>query len=185
MFVAACCKLDVCLSVHRCICAEKKNQLDATELFITIIIYSTCFGHFYAHHQELESICVLLPPTVCSVLVAGCRRSGAEQQAMRPRMRDVARLWTHSLLPAPDRQLATKALHTIGGNNTHIVSSDRLCGLVVRVSDNRYRGLGFDSRRYQIFWVVVGLERGPLSLERSIEELLELKSSGSGPENRD
>ena len=51
--------------------------------------------------------------------------------------------------------------------------TDRLCGLVVRVSGYRYRVLGFDSRRYQIFWVVVGLERGPLSLVRSIEELLE------------
>ena len=28
---------------------------------------------------------------------------------------------------------------------------DSLCGLVVRVSGYRYRGLGFDSRRYQIF----------------------------------
>ena len=28
---------------------------------------------------------------------------------------------------------------------------NRLCGLVVRVSGYRYRGLGFDSRRYQIF----------------------------------
>ena len=28
---------------------------------------------------------------------------------------------------------------------------DRLCGLVARVSAYRYRGLGFDSRRYQIF----------------------------------
>ena len=27
----------------------------------------------------------------------------------------------------------------------------RLCGPVVRVSGYRYRGLGFDSRRYQIF----------------------------------
>ena len=54
-----------------------------------------------------------------------------------------------------------------------IVSSDRLYGLVVRVSGYRYRGLGFDSRRYQIFRVIVGLERGPLSLVRSIEELLE------------
>jgi hypothetical protein len=50
---------------------------------------------------------------------------------------------------------------------------DRLCDLVVRVSGYRYRGPGFDSRRYQIFWVVVGLERGPLSLVRSTEELLD------------
>ena len=28
---------------------------------------------------------------------------------------------------------------------------DLLCGLVIRVSGYRYRGLGFDSRRYQIF----------------------------------
>ena len=30
-------------------------------------------------------------------------------------------------------------------------SMDRLCGLVVRVSGYRYRGPGFDPRRYQIF----------------------------------
>ena len=64
-----------------------------------------------------------------------------------------------------------------------------LCGLVVRVSGYRYRGPGFDSRRYQIFWVVVGLERGPLSLVslvRSIEELLEWKKvAAPALENRD
>ena len=38
---------------------------------------------------------------------------------------------------------------------------------VVRVSGYRYRGPGFDPRRYQIFLVVVGLERGPLNLVRS------------------
>jgi len=32
-----------------------------------------------------------------------------------------------------------------------IIIIDRLCGLVVRVSGYRYRGLGFDSRPYQIF----------------------------------
>jgi hypothetical protein len=32
----------------------------------------------------------------------------------------------------------------------------------------------------QIFWEVVGLERGPLGIVRIIEELLEWKSSGSG-----
>jgi hypothetical protein len=42
---------------------------------------------------------------------------------------------------------------------------------------------GFDSRRYQII-LVVGLERGPLSLVSTTEELLERKSSGSGLENR-
>jgi hypothetical protein len=41
---------------------------------------------------------------------------------------------------------------------------------------------GFDSRRYQIFLEVVGLERGPLSLVSTIEELLERKSSGSSLE---
>jgi len=58
--------LDVCLSVHRCICVEKKNELDVTECFIALMIRSTSFGHFYAHHQELETICVLLRPMVCS-----------------------------------------------------------------------------------------------------------------------
>jgi hypothetical protein len=44
---------------------------------------------------------------------------------------------------------------------------------------------GFDSRLYQIFWEVVGLERGPFSLLSKTEELLERKSSGSGLESRD
>jgi hypothetical protein len=48
---------------------------------------------------------------------------------------------------------------------------DRRCGLVVRVPGYRPRGPGFVYRRYQIFWVV-GLERGPLSLVKIIEELL-------------
>jgi hypothetical protein len=43
-----------------------------------------------------------------------------------------------------------------------------LCGLLVRVP-------GYRSRGYQIFSEVVGMERGPLSLERITEELLERK----------
>ena len=74
----------VCLSMHRSICVEKKNQLDATEWFIALIICSTCFGHFYAHHQELATMCVLLPPMVWDTLVAGGRKSDAGQQAIRP-----------------------------------------------------------------------------------------------------
>jgi hypothetical protein len=44
---------------------------------------------------------------------------------------------------------------------------------------------GFDSWRYHIFREVVGLERGPLSLVSTIEELLERNSSGSGLEIRE
>jgi hypothetical protein len=58
-------------------------------------------------------------------------------------------------------------------NNNNNNNNDRLCGLVVRVSGYRSRGPGFDSWLYQIFWEVVGLERGPLSLVRITEELLE------------
>jgi len=36
---------------------EIKCQLDATEVFIAdLISRSTCFGHHYAHHQELKII---------------------------------------------------------------------------------------------------------------------------------
>jgi hypothetical protein len=44
---------------------------------------------------------------------------------------------------------------------------------------------GYDSRRYQIFWEIVSLERGPLSLVSTTEELLGRKNSGSGLEIRE
>jgi len=75
---------------------REENQLVATECFIALIIWSTCFGDFHAHHQELEIMLVLLPHMVCNALVAGGPNS---------------------------RPPATKALHTICGNNTSIVSS--------------------------------------------------------------
>jgi hypothetical protein len=60
-----------------------------------------------------------------------------------------------------------------------------LRGLVVRVPGYRSRGLELDSRRYQIFREVMDLKRGPLSLVRIIEELLEKESSVAGLGNRD
>jgi len=68
-------------SLYKC---TEENQLVASEWFIALIISSTCFGHLYAHHQELETTLVLLPHMVCNALVAGGRRSGAGQQGMRP-----------------------------------------------------------------------------------------------------
>ena len=63
---------------------REENQLGATECFIALIICSTCFEYSYAHHQELETILVLLPHMVYNALVAGGRLLGVEQQAMRP-----------------------------------------------------------------------------------------------------
>jgi len=41
---------------HARIVCREKGQLDATQWFIELIIRSTCFGHYYAHHQELETM---------------------------------------------------------------------------------------------------------------------------------
>ena len=62
-------------------------------------------------------------------LFAGCRTSGAGQKAMRPEcgMLHMCKIPHSGRLagcPASDlRQPATTALHTTGGNNTHIFSS--------------------------------------------------------------
>jgi len=49
---------------------EIKCQLDATEVFIAdLIACSICFGHHYAHHQELKSIILWLLPVVFGAMV--------------------------------------------------------------------------------------------------------------------
>jgi hypothetical protein len=63
----------------------------------------------------------------------------------------------------------------LSGVGTHLSSSAVLMsqdGLVIRIPGYRSRGSGFVSRRYQIFGELVSLERGPLSLVSTIEELL-------------
>ena len=101
-------------------CVEKKNQLDATEWFVALIICSTCFGQVYAHHQELETICVLLPPMVCSALLLVV---GGKVQSSRVCVRDEGCCWTSratSLIPdahpavlhlTADNQLPSTAHH--------------------------------------------------------------------------
>jgi len=68
--------------------------------------------------------------------------------------------------------------------NEYVWCLDRLCGLVVRVSGYRYRGPGFDPRRYQIFWVVVGLERVHSASWGQLRSYLNEKSSGSRSRKR-
>ena len=53
------------LHISSTLYVEIKRQLDATEVFIAdLIACSTCFGHHYAHHQELKSIIQWLMPVV-------------------------------------------------------------------------------------------------------------------------
>jgi hypothetical protein len=40
---------------------EEKPTRCYTTVFIELVIHSTCFGHYYAHHQELETIQMVSP----------------------------------------------------------------------------------------------------------------------------
>ena len=51
--------LSICLPIMLDTLCREKIQLDTTQWFIELIILSTCFGHYYAHHQELEIIQVI------------------------------------------------------------------------------------------------------------------------------
>jgi hypothetical protein len=82
--------------------------------------------------------------------------------------------------------------HLVSGIPTFLAISkilfackDRLCGLVVRVPDCSPIGPEFDSRRYQIFWAAVSLERGPLSPCEDKWAATGKKSNGSDVENWD
>ena len=113
------------------LCVKKKNQLDVTECFISLMICSTCFGEFYAHHQELKTIYVLLPHMVCSarLLVVGGQMQGSrlcvqEEGCCTTAVVQHPSSWTDSLLSCTwSPTTSNQVLHTIGGNNTHIVSS--------------------------------------------------------------
>jgi len=63
-------KSDVYWTMHHCDNWRIKNQQDATYYFIVLLIGSTCFGHYYAHHQELATIMFIT--LVVSFLVS-CR----------------------------------------------------------------------------------------------------------------
>jgi len=69
---------EVIVEIRKMICAlhqtvrrmQIKCQLDATEVFIAdLIVCSTCFGHHYAHLQELKSFIQWLLPVVFRAVV--------------------------------------------------------------------------------------------------------------------
>jgi hypothetical protein len=89
------------------------------------------------------------------------------------------------LCSRPSKSLSFRHLSTNDKPWPETRNADRLRGLVIGFLGFRARGLVFDSQRQQILLELVGLERGPLSLVRKNEELLERKSRGSGLENQD
>jgi len=57
-------------NTHNSLYVEIKCQIDTTEVFTAdLIACSTCFGHHYAHHQELKSIIQWLLPVVFRAVV--------------------------------------------------------------------------------------------------------------------
>ena len=55
------------------------------QVFIAdLIACSTCFGHHYAHHQELKSIIQRLLPVVFRAVVFSSSWSGVELRVMCP-----------------------------------------------------------------------------------------------------
>ena len=83
---------------------EIKCQLDATEVFIVdLIACSTCFGHHYAHHQELKSIIQWLLRVVFCAVVFSSSWSGVELRVMRPV--PILQTGRITLSSTPDQQL--------------------------------------------------------------------------------
>ena len=114
---------------------------------------------------------MLLPHLVCNALVAVGRLLGAEQQAMRPgwgKLCDLSR--TISLSRPP----ATKASHTICGNNTSIVLSSWWWAYKCPKHVEKTIIFFFFNWRYNPWWVLACftiLFHNPLSLHFSLQFL--------------
>ena len=83
---------------------EIKCQLDATEVFIAdLTVCLTCFGHHYAHHQELKSIIQWLLRVVFCAVVFSSSWFGVELRVMCSVCR---------MLPHPANRTHNPQLHT-------------------------------------------------------------------------
>jgi hypothetical protein len=101
---------------------------------------------------------------VCWMCASGCYRWETRQA--------VSDMWSNGTAPKESLRLYLR--------NVHMGPPLWSCG---QSSWLQIQRSGFDSLRYKIFWELLGLERCPLSLVSTIEELLEIKRSFSGLEN--
>jgi hypothetical protein len=109
--------------------------------------------------------------TVGSQMAVGC-------QAFRARRRFTTRKIPGTHFCQTLSRPSAASNKSLCGKTAPLWSSSRSSWLQIQRS-------GFDSRRYQIFWDLVCLERGLLSIVSTTEELLERKSRGSGIESRE
>ena len=66
---------DICLTVHHCY-NNVDNQLDATITSLLIRISSTCFGQFFAHPQERQTVFYSMWYNALKLLPAGSLEHG-------------------------------------------------------------------------------------------------------------
>jgi len=60
---------------------KNKIQQEATYYFIMLMLGSTCFGHHYAHHQELTTIALVTKWPSGSRVAAGWELSAGRMDA--------------------------------------------------------------------------------------------------------
>jgi len=92
---------------------KNKNQLDATYYFIVLLIGSTCFGHYYAHHQELATVML-----ITTLVVSFCKDGGGSVNV---------KLWFLVVYV----QCEVLCRLVVAGNVFHINSCDPLCVVIV------------------------------------------------------
>ena len=110
-----------CLFVRTWSYMKNKNDIDATYYFIVLLIGSTCFGHYYAHHQELENI-MLITTLVVSFLVC-CRLEVTFRFSLQP--------GHYSSLHAPNLQPTTNQERNDQCGNQHYSRELLMMGIVV------------------------------------------------------
>jgi hypothetical protein len=99
---------------------EKRNQLDVTLWFIVLMNCCQCLGHSYAHHQELETILVLICGAWCQRCwwsASRCRAAGyVILRAVYKNNKSSSDIWMVSLLHIYRRCTDTRI------SNAHISS---------------------------------------------------------------
>jgi hypothetical protein len=147
-----------------------------------------CWGRM-GNRRESTSLLATQPWTIASLHHTSCSTalSYAQYGALTAALMSVAILWDiTTCIPYVNRCFGgTYRLHLQDRKSSAQETSVQQLPSHQELSWLQIQRFGFESRHYQTFWEVVGLELGPLSLVSTIKELLGRKSNGSGLESRE